>query len=440
MYSKIAKLRLLAIATLCGTAATHAAAQTDSLSLSVEQLFEQGIEQSLRIGADRLKEDMAGLRARTARALRLPDVEVGLKGGYVGQPVVFEHGLSDPTRPDAPDWSQNYAIDFTQPLYRGGKIKYAIRQADLQRDIAALQTATDQADLKLELLRQYLDLFSLYKQHQVLARNIAESERRLKDIRQMKREGLITNNDVLRSEMQLTDNNLSLLQTENNIRLVSQQLDILLGLDEGLLLRPDTTLLDKVFALESYDDYVLQAYEADPAMRLLQQQTELARNNIRLTRADNLPNLSLYASNTLARPVSRTLADMYNNNWNVGLSLSYSLSSLYQNRHKLREARRNVALQRNAEEQQKQDLRIGIRTAYLKHNEALKRVEALKLSVRQAEENYRLMRNRYLRQLAILTDLLDADNLRLNAELQLTTARTQVIYTYYQLQRSAGKL
>lgn len=440
MRSKTVRTRLLAaVIALCG-ATLHVAAQTDSLSLSVEQLFEQGIAQSLRIGADQLKEEMADLRARTARTLRLPDIEVGLKGGYVGQPVVFEHGLSDPTRPDAPDWSQNYAIDFTQPLYRGGKIKYAIRQADLQRNIAALQTATDQADLKLELLRQYLDLFSLYKQHQVLARNIAESERRLKDIRQMKREGLITNNDVLRSEMQLTDNNLSLLQTENNIRLVSQQLDILLGLDEGLLLRPDTTLLDKVFVLESYDDYVLQAYDADPAMRLLQQQTELARNNIRLTRADNLPNLSLYASNTLARPVSRTLADMYNNNWNVGLSLSYSLSSLYQNRHKLREARRNVALQRNAEEQQKQDLRIGIRTAYLKHNEALQRVEALKLSVRQAEENYRIMRNRYLSQLAILTDLLDADNLRLNAELQLTTARTQVIYTYYQLQRAAGRL
>lgn len=440
MHSKTVRTRLLAaVIALCG-ATLHVAAQTDSLSLSVEQLFEQGIAQSLRIGADQLKEEMADLRARTARTLRLPDIEVGLKGGYVGQPVVFEHGLSDPTRPDAPDWSQNYAIDFTQPLYRGGKIKYAIRQADLQRNIAALQTATDQADLKLELLRQYLDLFSLYKQYQVLARNIAESERRLKDIRQMKHEGLITNNDVLRSEMQLTDNNLSLLQTENNIRLVSQQLDILLGLDEGLLLRPDTTLLDKVFVLESYDDYVLQAYDADPAMRLLQQQTELARNSIRLTRADNLPNLSLYASNTLARPVSRTLADMYNNNWNVGLSLSYSLSSLYQNRHKLREAQRNVALQRNAEEQQKQDLRIGIRTAYLKHNEALQRVEALKLSVRQAEENYRIMRNRYLSQLAILTDLLDADNLRLNAELQLTTARTQVIYTYYQLQRAAGRL
>ena len=64
----------------------------------------------------------------------------------------------------------------------------------------------------------------------------------------------------------------------------------------------------------------------------------------------------------------------------------------------------------------------------------------LKLSVKQAEENYRIMQNRYLNQLAILTDLLDANSVRLNAELQLTSARTRVIYTYYQLERACGRL
>ena len=59
----------------------------------------------------------------------------------------------------------------------------------------------------------------------------------------MKKEGLITNNDVLRSEMQLTNDRLSLQETENSIVLVSQQLDILLGQDENVLLRPDTALL-----------------------------------------------------------------------------------------------------------------------------------------------------------------------------------------------------
>lgn len=256
----------------------------------------------------------------------------------------------------------------------------------------------------------------------------------------MEEEGLITNNDVLRSEMQLTENKLSLTETENNIQLVSQQLDILLGLDETLLLIPDTTLLEQNCTTETYADYLNKAFFSDPHIQMLQKQTELAQNNINIVKAEKMPQLSLTASNTLARPVSRTMADMYNNNWNIGLSVSYSLSTLYKYKHRMNEARKNVLLSRNAEEQQKQHIRTNIKAALLKHHEAINRVEALKLSVKQAEENYRIMNNRYLNQLAILTDLLDADNLRLNAELELTTARTRVIYTYYELQRAIGNL
>lgn len=439
MY-KLKQILVSGVIGLLGIAPLKASIDEDSLYLSIGQLFDRGMEQNLQLAADRLKEQIADDRARTARASRLPEINIGLNGGFVGQPVVFEHGLSDPTCPDSPDWSQNYAVNVSQPLYHGGRIRYAIRQADIEKEIAVLQTATDRADIKLSLLRQYLTLFSLYKQHVVLTRNINESERRLKDIRQMKEEGLITNNDVLRSEMQLTNNRLSLLETENNIRLTSQQLDILLGLDESLLLRPDTTLLDEVLRLDEYENYISQAYSNDPAMSLRMRQTDLARNNIQAVKAERMPQLSLYAANTLARPVSRTLVDMYNNAWNIGLSFSYPLSALYRSKHRIREARRQVDVYRNAEEQHRQQIRMTVRNAYLKHSEALARVDALKLSVKQAEENFRIMRNRYLNQLAILTDLLDADNLRLDAELQLTTARAQVVYTYYELQRAAGKL
>lgn len=415
-------------------------AQSDSLHLSVQALFDLGVENNLQLTASRLKEQMATERLSTARMALYPDIEVGLKGGVLGQPVVFQNGLSNPTRPDTPDWQQNYAIDFSQPLYQGGRIKYAIRQADLEKEIASLQTHVNRADLKLVLLEQYLNLFSLYKQCKVLNRNIEESERRLKDIRQMKEEGLITNNDVLRSEMQLTNNRLSLTETQNNIRLVSQRLDILLGQNENLIIFPDTTLLEQTYTTNEYDTYLQQAFSADPSMLLLQKQTELAENNVRLIRAEQRPKLSLTASNTLARPVSRTLADMYNNNWNIGLSLSYPLSSLYRNKHRMNEARLGIVLSQNAQEQQKQHIQTTVQEALLKHHEAVSRVEALQLSVRQAEENFRIMNNRYLNQLAILTDLLDADNLRLNVELQLTTARTRVVYTYYQLQRAIGEL
>ena len=183
-------------------------------------------------------------------------------------------------------------------------------------------------------------------------------------------------------------------------------------------------MLYRTYTLDACEDYIAQAYTADPAMLLLQQQTRLAQNDVRLTRAERLPRLSLYASNTLARPLSRTMDDLYNNTWNIGLSLSYPLSSLYRTKNRLNAARRAVDLRRNAEAQKQQEIRLTVHSAYLHHREAVERVEALKLSVRQAEE----------------TDLLDADNLRLNAELQLTTARTQVIRTYYELQRAAGRL
>ena len=412
----------------------------DTLFLPVDQLFEKGVKHNLQLQADELQIQMAHERSKTARTSRLPDLQIGLRGGFVGQPIVFQHGMSDPTYPETPDWSQNYAVDFSQPLYEGGRIRYSIRKADMEKQAAELQQLTDEAEVKLNLLDLYMNLFSLFKQHEVLSRNIEESERRLHDIRRMKEEGLITNNDVLRSEMQLTNDRLSLQEAENSIALVSQKLDILLGQDEALLLKPDTTLLYQAVALKDYDEYIALAYGNDPEMKLLRKQTELAENNVDLNKSNYRPSVSLYASNTLSRPISRTMTDMYNNAWNVGLSVSYPLSSLFKEGHRIKESKLQVSLRKNEEERKRQDIRMEVRAAYLRHKEALLQVEALKLSVRQAAENYRIMQNRYMHQLAILTDLLDANSVRLNVELQLTTARTRVIYTYYQLLKACGQI
>lgn len=406
----------------------------------VEELFRLGTENSLRLKAVHMQEIVSADQQKTALARRLPTIQVGAKGGFLGQPVIFQKGLSHPMRPATPNWMQNYTVELTQPLYQGGKITYSIRKAGLQKEIAVLQTSNDQAEIKLLLLRQYMNLFSYYKQQAVLARNIEESEHRLKDIIQMRKEGLVTRNDEIRSELQLTNDRLAYKEAHNSILIASQQLDILLGLDESLLIVPDTTLLYGIPGLLDYPVYLEQAYENYPEMKIAYRNIQLAENDIKLAKADNLPSLSLYAGNSLVRPVSTTLADLYNTNWNIGLSLSYTLSSLYQNRHRIQEARQNAGLRRNAEEQLRQEIRMEVKSSYLRHKEALDRVEALKLSVKQAEENYRIVQNRYVNQLSILTDLLDASSVRLDAELQLTVARSEAVYTYYELQRVCGNL
>ena len=118
MY-KLKQILVSGVIGLLGIAPLKASIDEDSLYLSIGQLFDRGMEQNLQLAADRLKEQIADDRARTARASRLPEINIGLNGGFVGQPVVFEHGLSDPTCPDSPDWSQNYAVNVSQPLYHG---------------------------------------------------------------------------------------------------------------------------------------------------------------------------------------------------------------------------------------------------------------------------------------------------------------------------------
>ncbi len=417
-------------------------AQT-SKNLSVDELFRLGIENSLRIQSSHINVEIANDKRSTAKSARLPDISAGLAGGYIGTPTIFTKGLSETKHPDVPNWMQNYNVELVQPIFSGGKIKHNIEKTALEEQIAELSLNKDKADVKLLLMSKYLDLFRLYKQKNVFNQNIDEAEHRLHDIHRMKEQGMLTSNDVIRSNLQLTNYKLALQEAEDNIIIVSQQLDIALGLDETLLLIPDTTLLSETPpVLSTYEDYLTLAYEKYPELKISQMEIKLADKNLQITRGDYLPTLGLRVANTLQRPISSTSPplDLFMNTWNVSMVLSYKLSSLYRNKYNVASAKRIINLQKIQEDRQMQDIRMNVKSAYIKHKEALERIKALTTSVEQANENYRIVQNRYLNQLAVLTDLLDASSVRLDAELQLTTAKTNAVYTYYQLLKSIGDL
>ena len=50
-----------------------------------------------------------------------------------------------------------------------------------------------------------------------------------------------------------------------------------------------------------------------------------------------------------------------------------------------------------------------------------------------ALQNYGVVDNRYKNDLALLTDMLDASNIKLGAELDLVNARVNVVYNYLKM-------
>ena len=57
-----------------------------------------------------------------------------------------------------------------------------------------------------------------------------------------------------------------------------------------------------------------------------------------------------------------------------------------------------------------------------------------------AQQNYDVMNARYLSQLALVTDMVDASNLKLNAELSEVDARINIVYAYYRMKYVAGEI
>ena len=61
-------------------------------------------------------------------------------------------------------------------------------------------------------------------------------------------------------------------------------------------------------------------------------------------------------------------------------------------------------------------------------------------SVELANLNYAVIRDRYKNDMALITDMLDASNSKLAAEVQLVNAQINIVFNYYKLLYISGTI
>lgn len=78
-------------------------------------------------------------------------------------------------------------------------------------------------------------------------------------------------------------------------------------------------------------------------------------------------------------------------------------------------------------------LQLEVRADYIRYLQALEVLKSRTKAVELAERNYNTISTRYAAGMALITDLLDAANARLDAQNSLVDARVDIIYQYYKL-------
>ncbi len=69
-----------------------------------------------------------------------------------------------------------------------------------------------------------------------------------------------------------------------------------------------------------------------------------------------------------------------------------------------------------------------MRADHIRYLEAYETLKTQEKSVKLAQRNYRTTSTRYSADMALITDMLDAANAKLDAERQLVNARIDIIY------------
>lgn len=416
-------------------------ARAQECVMSVDELFELCDNNSISMEMARATLEQATEGIEVARSAKLPDVEVSLSASFLGNGYVIDRNFGDVMKADMPHFGNNFSLKASQVIYAGGAIDAGIKQAQLQRDIAVQGLESTRQNIRFMVLGNYIELYKLRNQAKVYLKNIEQTELLVEHIKARYKEGVALSNDVTRYELQLEQLRLALSEVESAVGIMNYNIISTLNLPSSMVIVPDSALLDMHIPLAGSAGWQLMTGES-PRMQIAGLTLKMQQEKERAVKAGRLPQIAIVAENHFDGPITIEVPaiDKNFNYWFVGVGLRYDIASLWKSNRKIRAEKAGTVRAQHNLELAREEMDIAVNRAYIGLQQAFERMRTQEKSVVLATENYNVVNNRYLNGLALVTEMIDASNSRLSAELQLVNARINIIYSYYSLQRAAGAL
>ena len=436
---KIKKL-YMAIGVLLLSAAAVRAQQVLPLTLDECRARALAHSEELQQAGNRLEQ--ARLDRQIASAASLPKIEGSATGAYVA-PDIDMMGMELRMR-----GTYMAGLTLTQPIYAGGKIAAARRMARIGEEAAGEQLRMTRMEVLVEADNAYWTLVAVEGKVHMLESYAAQMDTLYSQTSAAVKAGMAIENDRLRVESKRSEIRYQLQKACNGADLCRMSLCRVIGV--GSDVRPVPT--DTLFRASAPGE-LSATLETRPELRMLEQQVAIGEQQIRDARSAMLPTAGLSLGYTYYGNIKlNSMVDAGGGNYvpytqefrdGLGLAMLAVKVPIFhwgEGRKKVRKARFEL---QNAQ----LELQKNTRLMTLEAEQAIRNVEdgyrmiqTAELALRQAEENLRVMRNRYAAQMAPLTDLLDAQSQwqqaasnRIEAETQYQIYRTEYL-------RATGRL
>lgn len=412
------------------------------LSVQLSDLFRLADENNRSLKLSVYQEQLAAEAVQQEKNKLLPSVEASLAFSYNGDGWLTDRNFKHGIRAPIPDFGYNFAVEAKQIIYAGGAIKSSIALAKLNQQSATFELDKNKQDLRFVISCYYLELLKLDNQKKVLEQNLFHIDKLIEQINAKYKQGTALQNNITRYELQKQSLELGLLKLENTTTIINNELVKLLVLPKGttLLLSKEGNLpSDEMINSDSWNQL---ASQNAPVLQQMQVNVAKAKKEEILAKSEKLPQLFAFASDYLNGPIMIEVPPINQNfnYWYAGVGLKYDIASLYKSQTKLKSSKMATQMAMESNEMVKEELATAIDAAYIRYLESIKVYQTQLKGVQLATENYDVVKNRYLNNLVLITEMLDAENAKIDAELQAINAQINILFQQYQLKKLSGAL
>ena len=421
------------------TTAMVARAQTER-KMTVDELFQLVENNSKTLQQEKLSVEFAKQGLEVARTTRLPELTASASVSLNGDVVMMDRNFSNAHGFSAPRWGNSLAVEAQQVVYAGGAVDAGIEMARLQHEQAQVSEQQRREQQRFLALGQYLEIFKLRNREQVVRQNIKLTQRLIDDIKAKHEQGMALKNDVTRYELQMQTLRLNLKKLQDQRGILNHQLCNQLGIDGEIV--PDDRLAKDNYGRESENAWQASALTSSPSIRQTEIGQKIAGQQLKLAKSELLPKVALMAADNFNGPFTYDVPpiDKNFNFWYVGVGIKYPISSLFKQNKKVHQAQIRIHQAHQTHAVAAEQLNNQVQQAYTFYQQAYVELETQKKSVQLAQQNYQVVSDRYLSQLALITDMIDASNIKLDAELKEVDARIGIAFAYYKLKYISGTL
>lgn len=418
-----------------------AGAPSDTLRLTLTDVFTRIENENRTMTMLRTAQEAAEEGIKSAKNARYPEINAELNVSYIGDCFLTDRNFSNYTKAPAPHFGNGFTLEAQQVVYAGGAVNAAVKMAEHEGHMSEAVISKSRQGLRLMAAGEYLDLFRTDNSIKVYKENIALTTKLIEEINARREQGLALAADVTRYELRLEMLKLDLVRLQNTREIMNYRLVNSLGLPEGTvissILGDNEDMRDR-----SRQNWQEIAAEASPEMKVSGIKADMALTRQKLVRSERLPKIAVVAYENFNGPITFEIPpiDKNLNIWYVGLGIRYNFSSLYKSGHKLKQAAIEVRQAEQAKNVTEENLRNDVQKAYADYMQSYVELETREKSLQLADENYERIHDRYMEQLVLVTDMLDAFNMKLDAELGVSAANAEIQYRLCCLRYAAGIL